>query len=211
MKKTCFRDRATHRAGAVVHWSVGSSAAIELELPVSVESKQLTTEDLRTLIRDVPDFPKEGILFRDITPLLADRDAFRHTIAAMAEPYQDIDHVVCIESRGFILGAPIAYKLDAGLVPVRKAGRLPSQTLSENYSLEYGVDTVEIHRDAIKPGERVLIVDDLLATGGTVHAAIRLVERLGASLVGVAVLVELSDLGGRDRLAEYPVSSLIIY
>ncbi|CAN5837320.1 adenine phosphoribosyltransferase [soil metagenome] len=178
---------------------------------MSVESKQLTTEDLRALIRDVPDFPKEGILFRDITPLLADRDAFRHTIAAMAKPYQDIDHVVCIESRGFILGAPIAYKLDAGLVPVRKAGRLPSQTLSENYSLEYGVDTVEIHRDAIKPGERVLIVDDLLATGGTVHAAIRLVERLGASLVGVAVLVELSDLGGRDRLAEYPVRSLIIY
>ena len=175
------------------------------------DAGQMTTEDLRALIRDIPDFPKEGILFRDITPLLADRDAFRHVVAAMAEPYQDIDHVVCIESRGFILGAPIAYKLDAGLVPVRKVGRLPSRTLQEDYALEYGVNTVEIHVDAIKPGERVIIVDDLLATGGTVHAAIKLVERLGAALIGVNVLVELRDLGGRERLAGYPVESLIVY
>lgn len=184
---------------------------IELEIPVTVEAKPMTTDDLRALIRDIPDFPQEGILFRDITPLLADRNAFRHAIAVMSEPYQDIDHVVCIESRGFILGAPIAYELDAGLVPVRKIGRLPSQTLQEDYSLEYGVNTVEIHQDAIKPGERVLIVDDLLATGGTVHAAIKLVERLGASLVGVTVLVELSDLGGRERLAGYAVNSVIVY
>ncbi len=166
---------------------------------------------LKALIRDIPDFPNPGILFRDITPLLADRHAFRQAISLMAAPYQDIDHVVCIESRGFILGAPIAYMLDAGLVPVRKAGRLPSLTLSEDYSLEYGVNTVEIHQDAIKPGERVIIVDDLLATGGTVHAAIKLTERLGATLIGVTVLVELSDLGGRERLAGYPVNSLIVY
>src|SRR5680860_984654 len=161
----------------------------------------MTIDGLKALIRDVPDFPKEGILFRDITPLLADRDAFRHAIAAMAEPYEEIEHVVCIESRGFILGAPIAYKLDAGLVPVRKAGRLPAETLQENYSLEYGVNTVEIHQDAIKPGERVIIVDDLLATGGTIQAAINLVGRLEATLVGVSVLVELSELGGRERLS----------
>jgi adenine phosphoribosyltransferase len=171
----------------------------------------MTIDDLRALIRDIPDFPTEGILFRDITPLLADRDAFRCAIRAMAEPYSDIDHVVCIESRGFILGAPIAYKLDAGLVPVRKVGRLPADTLSEDYSLEYGVNTVEIHQDAIKPGERVIIVDDLLATGGTVHAAIKLVERLQATLVGVSVLIELSELGGRERLTGYPVQSLIVY
>lgn len=175
------------------------------------EPEQMTVDDLRALIRDIPDFPKAGILFRDITPLLADRDAFRFTIAAMADPYEDIDHVVCIESRGFIVGAPIAYKLDAGLVPVRKVGRLPARTLREDYSLEYGVNTVEIHQDAIKPGERVIIVDDLLATGGTVHAAIKLVERLKATLVGVTVLVELSNLGGRARLAGYPVNSLIVY
>ncbi len=122
----------------------------------------MTTEDLRGLIRDIPDFPQEGILFRDITPLLADREAFRYAVAAMAEPYRDIDHVVCIESRGFILGAPIAYRLDAGLVPVRKVGRLPAPTLQEAYQLEYGVNTVEIHDDAIKASERVIIVDDLL-------------------------------------------------
>jgi adenine phosphoribosyltransferase len=129
----------------------------------------------------------------------------------MAEPYENIDHVVCIESRGFILGAPMAFKLNAGLVPVRKVGRLPADTLREDYSLEYGVNTVEIHQDAIKPGERVIIVDDLLATGGTIHAAIKLVERLGATLVGISVLIELSELGGRERLAGYPVRSIIVF
>jgi adenine phosphoribosyltransferase len=171
----------------------------------------MTTDDLRSLIRDIPDFPTEGILFRDITPLLADADAFRYAVAVMAEPYENIDHVVCIESRGFILGAPMAFKLDAGLVPVRKVGRLPADTLREDYSLEYGVNTVEIHQDAIKTGERVIIVDDLLATGGTIHAAIKLVERLGATLVGISVLIELSELGGRERLAGYPVRSIIVY
>ena len=168
-------------------------------------------ERLRGFIRDIPDFPTPGILFRDITPLLAEPGAFHQAVTLMAKPYADIDHVVCIESRGFILGAPIAYQLGAGLVPVRKAGRLPSETLSADYALEYGQNTVEVHRDAIKPGERVIIVDDLLATGGTIGAAVQLVTALGAKLEGVEVLIELSALKGRERLATLPVRSLIVY
>ena len=166
---------------------------------------------LTGLIRDIPDFPTPGILFRDITPLLAEPEAFHQAIALMAKPYSDIDHVVCIESRGFILGAPIAYKLGAGLVPVRKAGRLPSATLSADYSLEYGENTVEVHKDAIQSGDRVIVVDDLLATGGTIGAAIELVQALGATLEGIEVLIELSALNGRERLAGYPVRSQIVY
>ena len=166
---------------------------------------------LRALVEDVPDFPQPGILFRDITPLLADASAFRTVVDAMAASYQGVETVVAIESRGFILGAPIAYALGVGLVPVRKLGRLPRRTVRESYDLEYGANTVEVHRDAIRQGERVLIVDDLLATGGTITAAAKLVERLGGVVAGIVVLAELSDLGGRQRLADYELTSLIVY
>ncbi len=170
-----------------------------------------TIESLTGIIRSVPDFPKPGILFRDITPLLANGPAFKSAVDAMAAPYRNIDHVVSIESRGFIFGSPIAYALGAGLVPVRKVGRLPGNTLQEEYELEYGVNTVEIHSDAIKAGQRVIIVDDLLATGGTIRAAVNLVERLDAELVGISVLIELADLKGREKLAGQDVRSLIVY
>lgn len=170
-----------------------------------------TIEDLTAKIRSIPDFPKPGILFRDITPLLADGASFKAAVDAMAAPFDRIDHVVSIESRGFIFGAPMAYTLGAGLVPVRKVGRLPGSTLQEEYELEYGVNTVEIHSDAIKSGQRVIIVDDLLATGGTIRAAVNLVDRLDAELVGISVLVELSDLKGREKLAGQDVRSLIVY
>ncbi len=166
---------------------------------------------LRSLVRDVPDFPRAGILFRDITPLLADARAFQAAASALAAPYVGITTVVAIESRGFIFGGPVALMLGAGLVPVRKEGRLPRPTAHESYSLEYGANVVEIHEDAIVPGQRVLIIDDLLATGGTVRAAARLVERLGGTVAGVAVLAELSALEGRKFLADYPVTSLLVY
>lgn len=168
-------------------------------------------ERLKQLVRDIPDFPHKGIMFRDITTLLADARAFRDAVNGMAAGFDRVDKVVIVESRGFILGTPIAYVLGAGVVPVRKPGRLPAATYEEPYSLEYGSDALEIHQDAIGPGERILIVDDLLATGGTVAAAIRLVERLGGEVAGVSVLAELSDLEGRNRVGEYHVSSLIVY
>jgi adenine phosphoribosyltransferase len=168
-------------------------------------------EILKSKIRSVPDFPQAGVLFRDITPLLADPASFRLAIRAMGADYEGIDHVVAIESRGFILGAPVAYELNAGLVLVRKAGKLPSATYSEDYGLEYGTNTVEIHTDAINPGERVVIVDDVLATGGTVRAAANLVERLGATVAGISLLIELSFLSGRAKLEGYEVRSLVTY
>ena len=168
-------------------------------------------EALRALMRDIPDFPQPGILFRDITPLLADGSAFRAAVRALAAPYRGISTVVAIESRGFILGAPVAYELGVGLVPIRKVGRLPYATESEEYALEYGSNTVEIHQDAIRPGDRVLIVDDLLATGGTVRAAVNLVERLGGEVAGITVLAELAFLNGRGQLAGYDIRSLIVY
>lgn len=171
----------------------------------------IDVEALRAKVRDIPDFPTPGILFRDITPLLADPAAFRAAVEAMAAPFRGIATVVAIESRGFILGAPVAYELGAGLVPVRKVGRLPYETEREEYALEYGSNTVEIHRDAIAPGERVLIVDDLLATGGTARAALNLVERLGAEVAGISVLAELSFLHGRDQVQGYDLRSLIVY
>jgi adenine phosphoribosyltransferase len=174
-------------------------------------NRQAIGERLKQLVRDVPDFPHEGILFRDITTLLADGNAFRETIDAMSIGFADIDKVVIIESRGFILGTPIAYALGAGVVPVRKPGRLPAPTLEQPYSLEYGANSLEIHQDAIARGEHVLIVDDLLATGGTVAATIALVERLGGEVAGVTVLAELSDLHGRAAVGDYPISSLIVY
>ena len=166
---------------------------------------------LKAHIRDVPDFPEPGILFRDITPLLADHESFQLAVDALASPYRGVDKVVAIESRGFILGAPVALALDAGLVPVRKAGRLPARTIQEEYTLEYGANTLEMHEDAVSPGDRVLIVDDVLATGGTVLAASRLIERLGGGVAGISLLIELAFLEGRGRLTGFDVRSLLVY
>ncbi len=169
--------------------------------------------DLKNTIRSVPDFPKKGIVFRDITTLLKDPAAFRQAIDLLSERYSGmgITKVVSVESRGFVLGAPLACALNAGFVPVRKPGKLPSAALREEYALEYGTDALEIHRDAVAGGERVLVIDDLLATGGTILAACKLVERLGGVIVGLAFLVELSFLNGRKRLGKYDVFSLIEY
>ena len=173
----------------------------------------MTAEDLRARIREIPDFPKPGILFYDITTLLKDPDAYREAIDLMIEPYRDehVDIVVGMESRGFIFSGPIAYQLHAGLVPVRKLGKLPADTYSVEYALEYGSNTLEIHKDAIRPGQRVLIVDDLLATGGTVRGTIELVERLQGQIVGLGFLVELMMLKGRDRLAGYRTTAVVQY
>jgi adenine phosphoribosyltransferase len=169
--------------------------------------------DLKKLIREVPDFPKPGILFYDITTLLKDARAYRAAIDAMLAPYAGtaIDIVVGMESRGFIFSAPMAYQLGAGLVPVRKLGKLPAETISVEYALEYGSNTLEVHRDAIQPGQKVLIVDDLLATGGTVNGTVELVQRLKGEIVGLAFLVELGFLKGRDRLTGQTVTSVITY
>jgi adenine phosphoribosyltransferase len=173
----------------------------------------VSVESLRSRIREVPDFPKPGILFYDITTLLKDPEAFREAIGLMLEPFQGekIDVVVGMESRGFIFSAPMAYELGAGLVPVRKLGKLPAETLSVEYALEYGSNTLEIHRDAIQAGQRVLIVDDLLATGGTVQGTIELVQRLKGEVVGLAFLVELEFLHGRKQLGGHKVASVIRY
>ncbi len=168
--------------------------------------------DLRRYIRDVPDFPKPGILFRDITPLLADGPALRWTVDHLADRYRgSIDVVLGIESRGFIIGSALAYALGVGIAIVRKPGKLPAQTFAAKYELEYGSDVLEIHRDAFGDTARVLIVDDLLATGGTASAAIALVERLQGEIVECAVIIELSFLRGRQRLAPHPVYSIIQY
>jgi len=173
----------------------------------------MTPDELRAKVREIPDFPKPGILFYDITTLLKDAAAYRAAIDLMLEPYRDsrIDVVVGMESRGFIFSGPIAYQLGAGLVPVRKLGKLPAETISVEYALEYGSNTLEVHRDAIAPGQRVLIVDDLLATGGTVRGTVELVERLQGDIVGLSFLVELSFLKGRDRLLDRQVTSVIQY
>jgi len=167
--------------------------------------------DMAGLIRDVPDFPVKGILFKDITTLIRNADAFREVIDWMAAHYAKsrVDRVVAIEARGYIFGAPLAYKLGAGFVPVRKPGKLPAKTISESYSLEYGTNTLEMHEDGIEPGQRVLVVDDLLATGGSARAAIRLVERLGGQVIGVAFMIELDFLRGRDMIEGYDALSLI--
>lgn len=169
--------------------------------------------DLQNWIRDVPNFPKEGIVFRDITPLLKDAAAFRYVIDLLAERYHDkgVEVVVAAEARGFILGAPLAYKLGAAFVPVRKPVKLPAEVVSVQYALEYGVDALDIHKDAIEPGQKVLIIDDLLATGGTVAATIELVEKLGGVIIGTAFLIELTSLNGRRKLKDYQITSLIQY
>jgi adenine phosphoribosyltransferase len=170
-------------------------------------------EDLKSLIRSVPDFPKKGILFYDITTLLKDKQALKVVIDSFAKPYLDkaVDIVAGVESRGFIFAAALAYQLGAGFVPVRKPGKLPAATLNACYDLEYGQDILEIHRDAVEKGQRVLVVDDLLATGGTAAAVIQLISQLGGHVVGAAFLVELEFLHGRKRLNGYDVYSLLQY
>ncbi len=169
--------------------------------------------ELRKFIRDVPDFPKKGILFKDITPLLANPSALALAVEALCNPFRELNvqAVVGAESRGFIFGTAIAQALSCGFVPVRKPGKLPAAKISHTYDLEYGKDTLEIHRDAIKPGERCLIVDDLLATGGTMGACCDLVQTLGGNIVGIAVLIELTFLNGRGRFGKYNLHSAIKY
>jgi adenine phosphoribosyltransferase len=170
-------------------------------------------EALKKTIRDIPDFPKPGILFKDITTLLKDKSALKKSIDILAAEFKGkrIKYVVGIESRGFIFGTALAYKLGAGFIPVRKKGKLPAKTRSVTYSLEYGTDTLEIHEDALKSGDRVIIVDDLLATGGTVKAVAELVSGLGAKIMGIAFVIELSFLKGREKVSGYPVFSIIQY
>lgn len=170
-----------------------------------------TIEELKNSIRDIPDFPKKGIIFRDITTLLKDGRKFKNAVDFIVERYKDkkIDKVVAIEARGFILGGVIAYKLGAGIVPVRKKGKLPYETHAVEYELEYGKDSLEIHKDAIKPNDRVLLIDDLLATGGTMNAVCSLVEQLKGKVVEIAFLIELTLLNGRSRLKGHEVFSLI--
>ncbi len=168
---------------------------------------------LRAKIRDIKDFPTEGILFKDITTLLKDAPAFRCVVDRLAERYRNerVDVVVAVESRGFIFGGALAHQLGAGFVPVRKLGKLPGKTIEVEYELEYGRDALAMHEDAIRTGQRVLAVDDLLATGGTMAATLRLIEQLGGHVVGVVFLIELAFLHGREKLKSYPLHSLIVY
>jgi adenine phosphoribosyltransferase len=170
-------------------------------------------EILKTKIRDIPDFPKPGVIFKDITPLLGDPQAFNMVINLLADRYigQHIDRVVGVEARGFILGAALAYKLNTGLILVRKPGKLPADTLKAAYELEYGVDQLEIHRDALAPGSRVVLVDDVIATGGTIRAALALIKKLQCEVVELAFLIELCALNGRQRLQGHTVFSLFQY
>ena len=169
--------------------------------------------NLKDYIRDIPDFPQPGILFRDITPLLRNAAAFTYAIDGLAERYQDqpLDAIVAIESRGFLFGAPLACRMGKPLIPVRKEGKLPGDTVSTDYYLEYGSNTVEMHRGDVAPGDKVILIDDLLATGGTLAAAARLVEDSGGQVTGMGLLIELEDLGGRNTLGAYDVFSLIQY
>jgi adenine phosphoribosyltransferase len=183
-------------------------------MTAAIDSTDSAGRDVwRSLIRDIPDYPKPGVIFKDITPLLASPDAFRAVTDAMAAPFAAIGvtHVVAIESRGFILGGPIAQRLGAGFVPVRKPGKLPAATRRQEYALEYGVDALEIHADAADERARVLIVDDVLATGGTADAACALVESLGATVVGFSFLIALRFLPGLEKLRARHVESLIVY
>ena len=169
--------------------------------------------NLKDLIRDVPDFPKKGIIYKDITTLLQDGPSFKEAVDKLASRLEgkSVDLVVSVEARGFILGAALAHKLGAGMIPVRKKGKLPYKTYEVTYDLEYGQDTLAIHQDAIKPGQKVLIVDDLLATGGTIGAAIDLVKKMNGQIIDIIFLIELTFLKGRDKLKGYPIFSLIKY
>ena len=169
--------------------------------------------DLKKAIREIENFPKEGINFKDITTLMQDGETFKYTIDAFIDDLKDknVDVIVGPEARGFLMGTPVAYGLGIGFVPVRKPGKLPSETISYGYGLEYGNDTLQIHKDAIKPGQRVAIVDDLLATGGTMEAAAKLIEMLGGEVVSMQFLIELEDLNGREKLSKYEINSLVKY
>lgn len=171
--------------------------------------------NLKDAIRTIPDFPKPGIMYRDITTLLTNRKALKQSIADLAAPYKDkgIDNVAGIEARGFIFGTAVAYELGAGFVPIRKKGKLPFDTYEQDYELEYGQDTIEMHADSIRKGECVLVVDDLIATGGTAEAAIKLIQKTGAEIVGAAFVVDLPDLGGLKRITDMgvPVTALVAY
>ncbi len=169
------------------------------------------TDGLKRLIRDIPDFPKKGIIFKDITPLLKDREGFKSVVDILTDRYRDkgVDLVASIEARGFILGAAVAYKLGVGMIPIRKKGKLPYKTISVTYDLEYGTDTLEMHEDAVSQGDNVLIVDDLLATGGTAAGVCDLIEKSGGKVVEVAFMIELEFLKGRTKLKGYPVFSLL--
>ena len=180
--------------------------ADQAEAPVG---ERELTRLIAARIRDVPDYPQPGVVFKDITPLLADGEAFRAVIGALAETCGPVDKVAGIEARGFILAAPVAARLGAGFIPIRKKGKLPGATFAEDYQLEYGTATIEVLTDAFDPGDRVLVIDDVLATGGTARATANLVQRAGARIAGVAVLLELSFLNGRAKLADLPVTALI--
>jgi len=171
------------------------------------------SDQLKKHIRSIPDFPKAGILFKDITTLLKNKAAFKKAIDSLAKAVKGkkIDYVLSIESRGFIFGAALAYKLGAGFVPVRKKGKLPAETICATYSLEYGTDTLEMHKDAIRPNSKILIVDDLLATGGTMQAVVQMAEKAQAKISGIIFLIELCDLKGREKLKGYPVHSILKY
>jgi adenine phosphoribosyltransferase len=170
-------------------------------------------EDLKQYIRDVPDYPQKGIIFRDITPMLANKKIFPEVVELMSKAWmaEKPDLIAAIEARGFIPGAAMAVKLNAGFVPIRKVGKLPWKVIAESYQLEYGTDQLEVHSDAVEPGQKVLIVDDVLATGGTASAAVRLMRKLGAEVLGVQVLIELSYLAGRERLSDIKLVSEIVY
>lgn len=169
--------------------------------------------DLKNHIRSIPDWPKPGILFRDITPLLADAKALATAVEAVAADFKQagVDYVAAVEARGFIFGAAIAEKLAAGFIPIRKKGKLPYETESVTYDLEYGTDTLEIHLDAIKAGAKVLMVDDLLATGGTMKAACQLIEKVGGQIVGISFLIELKELAGREKISDYHIKTVMSY
>lgn len=167
--------------------------------------------NLKEYIRDIPDFPEEGIIFKDITPLLQDENAFKTVIKLLKKQFQelDFDYIVGIEARGFLIGTPLALEMNKGFIPVRKPGKLPYEKLTASYELEYGSNELEIHRDALKPGDKILLIDDLLATSGTTMAAIELIEQLGGKIVNIGFLLELRDLNGRSKLTDYNVFSLI--
>lgn len=169
--------------------------------------------DLKKYIRDVPDFPKKGILFKDITTLISEPEPFKYVVDTIVDKYKnkDIDKLVSVEARGYIFGGVLAYNLNCGFIPVRKPGKLPSETIAMDYTLEYGTNTIEIHKDALKPGEKVLIFDDLLATGGTVQATCQLIEQQGAKIVACVFLIDLTFLKGSEKLKNYEVFSLIEY
>ena len=173
----------------------------------------MSIERLENAIRDIPDFPKEGIIFKDITPLLAEPELFKLAVDTLADRHVEsrIDRVCVVESRGFLFGSAVAYRLGAGIVPIRKKGKLPHETLEAAYDLEYGTAVLQVHVDAFEPGTRVLLIDDLLATGGTAEASARLIEQLGGKIIEIQFLIELAFLNGREKLAKYPVFAPIVY